>query len=303
MASSNVKVFHRQALLPSSSDAEIRIFYMEAHPSGGNKKGTILLIHGFPQTSYQFRHVIKPLASAGYHVVVPDYRGHGFSSHPLLPVSAFTKKEIATDLSKLITEYLGIKEKIHVVGHDIGGMIAHAYVAQFSENVASIVWGECPLPGTALYDELKHSKTHWHFDFQGHNPEIAVALVTGKEKMYLKHFYDRLTQNQAVFTPDVLEFYTMQYSMPDALRCAFFTYSAFELDAQHNKEWRDKNGKVTVRNMILSGDQSWATPRSNSMASEMYIGPEVGIVENSGHYLAEENPDDFVKQVLSFINA
>lgn len=299
MASGKIEIFHRQALL-QRSDQELRLFFTETQPSG-EKKGTILLIHGFPQTSYQFRHVTGPLASAGYHVIAPDYRGHGFSSHPLLPVSSFSKKELATDLFRLVTEHLGIEAKIHVVGHDIGGMVAHAYVAQYAQHVESIVWGECPLPGTTLFDQLKHSRTHWHFDFQGHHPDIAVALVTGKERMYLKHFFDRLTQNQSAFTPDVVDFYTMQYSMPDALRCAFFTYSAFEIDADDNRAWRKRDGKVTVRNMILSGGKSWAAENAASMASEMYAEPRVGTVENSGHYLAEENPDGFVRKVLDFV--
>lgn len=293
------ETYHRQIWLEESNQ-EIRIHFIEAHPSQ-TPKGTILLIHGFPQSSYQFRHVIGPLASAGYHVVAPDYRGHGFSSRPLLAVSDFAKKSLATDLFRLMTEQLRITKKIHVVGHNIGGMIAHAYVAQFPEHVASIVWGECPLPGTNLFDELKHSRTHWHFDFHGHNPEIAVALVSGKEKLYLKHFFDRLTQNQAAFGPDVVEFYTMQYSMPDALRCAFFTYSAFEIDAQDNRTWLRKKGKIDVRNMILSGDRSWAAEGAKSMAEEVYNAPKVGIVQNSGHYLAEENPEGFVEKVLEFI--
>ncbi|KAJ5973246.1 microsomal epoxide hydrolase [Penicillium waksmanii] len=295
------EIFHRQAWLEESNQ-EIRIHFIEARPSQP-PKGTILLIHGFPQTSHQFRHVIGPLASAGYHVIAPDYRGHGFSSHPLLSVSDFAKKSLATDLFRLMTETLRITEKIHVVGHDIGGMVAHAYVAQFPGHVASIIWGECPLPGTTLFDELKHSRTHWHFDFHGHNPEIAVALVSGKEKMYLKHFFDRLTQNQAAFSPEVVDFYTMQYSMPDAMRCAFFTYSAFEIDAQHNRAWLQQNGKVTTRNMILSGDRSWAAEGAKQMAEEMYHDPKVGIVQNSGHYLAEENPAGFVEQVIGFIGA
>ena len=82
--------------------------------------------------------------------------------------------------------------KIHLVGQDIGGMIAHAYVAQFPDDVATINWGECPLPDTVFYDEAKHAPPLWHFDFKSQT-DIAVALVTGMEKLYLKHFYDRLS--------------------------------------------------------------------------------------------------------------
>lgn len=296
----SVKMLHRQIWL-NKSDPEVRIYYMECLPPI-DKKGTILLIHGFPQSSYQFRHVIAPLAQAGYHVIAPDYRGHGFSSHPLGD-TGYTKKELANDIFQLVTKHVGITEKIHIVGHDIGGTIAHAYVAQFPDHVASVIWGECPLPGTTLFDNIKHTQTLWHFDFQSHNPEFSVALVLGKEKMYLKHFYDRLTQNSAVFTPEVLDFYTMQYSVPDALRCAFLSYRAFKTDAKHNREWRKKDGKVKVRSMILSGDHSFIASEAERMAKEMYEDVKHGTVENSGHYLAEENPESFVKEVLEFIEA
>lgn len=246
---------------------------------------------------------MKPLAAAGYHVIAPDYRGHGFSSKPLLDENGFTKRRIAKDLYDLVNEELDIKDKIHIVGHDIGGMIAYAYVAQYPDSVASITWGECPLPGTSNYNDCKHSRTHWHFDFQGHRPEMAAALVAGKEKMYLKDFYDRLTQNMEALTPEVVDYYTMQYSQPDALRCAFFTYRAFEIDAEDNLRWRKDNGKVLIRNMVLSGDGSWAAPGAEDMANEMFENVHVGVVENSGHYLAEENPEGFVTEVLKFIEA
>ena len=128
-----------------------------------------------------------------------------------------------------------------------------------------------------------------------------MSLVTGKEKIYLKHFYDRLGQNQGAFTNDDLDFYTTQYSAAGALNTAFTTYRMFEEDAKHNLEWRKKNGKVRVRAMIMSGEFVFMTARAQEMASEMYEDVERGIVEGSGHWLAEENPEGFVKRVLAFV--
>lgn len=132
---------------------------------------------------------------------------------------------------------------------------------------------------------------------------MAAALVAGKERMYLKDFYDRLTQNMEAFTPEVVDYYTMQYSQPDALRCAFLTYRAFEIDAKDNLRWRKDSGKVTIRNMVLSGGGSWAAPGAEDMANEMFENVQVGVVENSGHYVAEENREGFVTEVLKFIEA
>ncbi|MCJ1454024.1 hypothetical protein MMC28_004374 [Mycoblastus sanguinarius] len=287
---------HRQIWL-QQSNPEIRLHYIECLPPSSSPKGIILLIHGFPETSYQFRHVIPPLAAAGYHVLAPDYRGAGYSSHP---PSGYTKDVLAQDLYKLVTEHVGVKGKIHVVGHDIGGMIAHAYVAQFPDNVESIIWGECPLPGSSYYDASKNTSPLWHFSFQA-QPDISEALVAGKEKIYIKHFYDRLSQNPAAFTNEDVEFYATQYSAPGALRCAFLVYRLFEEDAAMNWDWLKRDGKVGVRAMNLSGEHVFMTAEALGMAKEYYSDVQKGIVEGSGHYLAEENPEGFIREVLGFI--
>lgn len=297
---SNPNYHHRQVWI-QRADPEIRIHYIEALPTNGSPKGTILLIHGFPETCYQFRHVMKPLADAGYHVVAPDYRGAGYSSKPHIGPEGFTKDVVSQDLHTMMVKHVKPKDrKVHVVGHDIGGMIAHAYVAQFPDDVASVIWGEAPLPGTKHYDDTKHTPTLWHFDFQGMS-DIAEALVTGKERMYLKHFYDRFSQNPECFSEEDLDFYTTQYAQPGSLRCHFQEYKVFDTDKVHNLQWRKKNGKVKTRAMILSGDASFIHENALEMAKEMYENVEHGLVENCGHYLAEENPEDFVKKVLGFV--
>lgn len=298
MPSSTTPKPHDSQAWLQHSDPELRIFYTECLPTSSPKpKGTILLIHGFPETSHQFRHVLVPLADAGYGVLAPDYRGHGYSSKP---PNGYTKAIIAQDLHKLVTEHLGIKEKIHVVGHDIGGMIAHAYAAQFPAHVASICWGECPLPGTRLYEDVKHTSLVWHFNFQAQT-DMAVALTTGKERMYLKHFFDRLATNQAAFTEKDLDFYTAQYAQAGALRAAFTTYRMFEEDARQNRKWLEESGKVQVRCMGLFCENLFEAARAQEMVSEVYENVEMGVMKDCGHYLAEEDPESFVKLVLGFV--
>ena len=75
----------------------------------------------------------------------------------------------------------------------------------------------------------------------------------------------------------------------------------FEEDAKVNKEWREKNGKVGVRAMVMSGEYVFMTAKAGEMASEMYDDVEKGVVEGCGHYLAEENPKGFVTKVLDFV--
>ncbi|KAK5015682.1 hypothetical protein LTR60_002757, partial [Cryomyces antarcticus] len=86
------------------------------------------------QTSYQFRHVIAPLADAGYRIIAPDCRGAGFSSKP---ASNFTKSAMAHGILQLLNT-LGTTEPVHVVGHDIGAMIAYALASRHPSRIASV---------------------------------------------------------------------------------------------------------------------------------------------------------------------
>ncbi|KAL8786637.1 MAG: hypothetical protein Q9213_002666 [Squamulea squamosa] len=297
MASAYSQLTHRQIHL-QQSDPEIRIHYVEAKPSGGGtQKGTILLIHGFPESSYQFRHVMGPLSSAGYRTIAPDYRGAGYSSRP---VTGYSKKILATDLHELLTKHLDITDPVHVVGHDIGGMIAHAYAVQFPSDVASLIWGECPLPGTTIYDEFKHTPALWHFDFHS-LPDLPELLVSGHEKQYLKHFYDRLAQNPSAFTEEDLDFYTTLYSSPGAMRAGFNVYRTFEEDKVDNQRWLKEKGKVKVRAMILGGEGTLDALRSEDMAKQVNEQVVAGVVSGSGHWIAEEQPEIFTRKILEFI--
>ncbi len=75
MTTTYSQLTYRQVYL-QQSDPEIRIHYVEAKPSSA-QKGTILLIHGFPESPYQYHHVLGPLSSAGYHAKAPDFGNAG----------------------------------------------------------------------------------------------------------------------------------------------------------------------------------------------------------------------------------
>ncbi|KAG9196005.1 hypothetical protein G6011_01126 [Alternaria panax] len=284
--------------ITTTSNEQIRLNYIECPAASGTKvKGVILLIHGFPQTSYQFRHVITPLSDAGYRVIAPDYRGAGQSSKPL---AGYQKTKMAEDLHILIQSHFGIKEKIHVVGHDIGGMIAFAYVSRYPNDVKSVIWGECPLPGTSCYEDVKGTPDVFHFVFH-RVPDLPEFLIAGKEREYLKHFFDKISYNSAAISPADLEHYALAYSQPGAIRAGLEVYRAFEQDAEENKAWVSEHGKVKVPSLLMNGKEFMLAQSANGMAEEYHEGAELLTVSESAHYIAEENPDGFVNGVLKFV--
>lgn len=282
----------------SSSNEPVRINYIECTPAETETLiGTLVLLHGFPQTSYQYRHVVGPFSEAGYRVVAPDYRGAGGSSKPR---AGFTKSIMARDIFRLVHDHLGIHTKVHVVGHDIGAMIAHAYATRYPECVASVVWGECPLPGTTAYENDKRDPAQFHFVFHA-VADLPEALVAGREEVYLRHFFDKNSLGTDAISQEDLKRYVADYAQPGAMRCAFEVYRAFEVDARENREWREAHGKCKTPTLGLHAEMFRHAQEAPGMLDEMYEAYKAVVVEQCGHYIAEERPEDFVALVLDFV--
>lgn len=94
---------------------------IQMHVAEKGEGPVVLLIHGFPELWYSWRHQIVALSALGYRAVAPDLRGYGDSESPG-PISSYTCMHIVGDLVGLV-ESLGVGE-VFVVAHDWGAMIA-----------------------------------------------------------------------------------------------------------------------------------------------------------------------------------
>jgi pimeloyl-ACP methyl ester carboxylesterase len=258
------------------------------------------MLHGFPQTSYQFRKVIPLLSSAGYRVLAPDYRGAGESSKPS---NEFTKAIMAADIIALL-DHLEIDEPVHVVGHDVGGLIAFVLATRWPERVASACFGECFLPGTEVCQEQLKNDPVNYFHFAFHRvSNLPEALVQGREKLYIDFFINKHCHRIGAFSPAHIERYTHAYSQPGSLRCAFELFRAHEKDVDDTSEWVAQHGKCNLPCMVFSGEYSSYSEYAESMALEVVEKSHLttATVRDSGHFVAEENPSEFSQIVLKFI--
>lgn len=180
-------------------------------------------------------------------------------------------------------------------------MIAHAYAAQHSAHTRSVMWGECPLPGSTPYESgFKTSPGMWHFTFQ-QQLDLPELLTQGREKIYIKHFYDRLCFNPVSITPRDVDHYAASFAQPGGMRAGFELYRAFPQDAKDNRAKLDKAGKLKMPAAALNGEMSLLFAVAEEQTKEFYENVEIVTVAKSGHWTAEENPKDFVNTVLRFI--
>ncbi|ROV97237.1 hypothetical protein VSDG_04759 [Cytospora chrysosperma] len=236
-----------------------------------------------------------------YRVIAPNYRGAGRSSKP---ATGFTKSIMAEDIVHLL-DHLGITTKVHVVGHDIGGMIAYSLATRHPHRLLTVNWGECPLPGTSAHEHDRTDRAVDQFHFIFHSVrDLPEALVAGREAVYLGHFFDKLAANAGAIGPADREHYATAYSQPGAMRCAFEVYRAFLEDAEENRAWVARHGRCAeVPAVCLSGGESAHCGQAEGMFAEVHEQGtyQVEAVPGAGHFLAEENPEGFVEKTLAFV--
>jgi pimeloyl-ACP methyl ester carboxylesterase len=282
----NVTFSHRTA----SVNGGIQLHYViggHGHP--------IVLLHGWPQTWYEWLHVMPALAK-NYTVIAPDLRGLGDSSKPL---TGYDGKTVAEDIHQLVTQ-LGFKT-IFLVGHDIGTQVAYSYAAAHPTEVKRLAVMELTIPGFA---PPGRPPLWWAIFHQ--TPDVPEALVQGKEMMYLPWFYHNLAYNPSAITQADINEFVSHYSAPGGMRAGFEYYRAFPQDAIQNENY--SKTKLTMPVLAVGGGYIPVLGGNITMPSIIYgmkiLAQNVqGItVPNSGHYIPEEQPDFVIKLLNNFFS-
>lgn len=261
---------------------------VELHYVRAGEGPPLLLLHGWPQTWYEWREVIPPLAEE-YTVIAPDLRGMGDSGKPR---GGYDKRTVADDTRELVHE-LGFEE-VTVVGHDWGMPTAYAYAARYREEVQALAVMEAMLPGVREDDKLGML---WHVRFHQVR-DLPERLVSGNEETYLKWFYREGAYDPSAIDREALDEYVRSYSAPGGLRGGFEYYRAYEEDAEHNEEHTQKDLEIPV--LALGGEASFRSmPVQDMEAVATDVDGEV--VERAGHWIPEERPDYLVERLRGFL--
>src|SRR6184192_4626784 len=209
------------AQAPQSKFAEVngvRLHYLIA-----GKGDPVVLLHGYAQTSHMWLPLIAKLADK-HTVIAPDLRGFGQSS---APEGGYTKKAMAQDIHALMKSLR--YDRIRLVGHDIGLMVAYAYAAQYSNEVDRLVLMEAFLPGIGNWNSVFLLRDLWHFHFYGKTP---LALVQGRERIYLEHFWNDFAADPAHSIPEAdRRLYAATFARPRHVWAGMEWFRAFDVDA------------------------------------------------------------------------
>ena len=257
----------------------VKVHYLKA----GTGKTPLVLLHGFGDTSRMW---IPLFADFGqdYTVIAPDLRGLGDSSRP---ASGYDKKTAAADIHELVKS-LGY-ERIDLVGHDIGLMVAYAYAAQYPNEVNKLALLEAPIPGIGdVWEKIYNDPRLWHFHFV--DSRMSLDLVKGREGIFLSHFWDEMSANPKAFSETERQMYARAYAQDGAMRAAFEYFKAFDRqDAEDNRKFAAR--KLPMPVLVITGDKSMGDVLE--VQARMVADNVTAIkLANTGHWLMEERPEE-----------
>ncbi len=150
----------------------------------------VIMVHGWPELWYSWRHQIKPVAAAGYRVVAPDVRGYGGSDKPQ-PVEAYDMATLMADVVGLVDAFG--EDKAILVGHDWGAPIVWNTAALHPERVAAVAGLSVPyrkrsaVSQIEIWRKLYAGKFFYQIYFQDEGvaeAELEADVRTALRKIY-----------------------------------------------------------------------------------------------------------------------
>ena len=201
---------------------------------------------------------------------------------------------MAKDVHDLVHQ-LGLAQPVAVVGHDIGLMVAYAYAAQYPNEVSKVVLMDAFLPGVGDWTHVWLMRDLWHFHFYGETP---LALVTGRERIYLEHFWNDFAADRNKSVPEAdRQFYAAAYAQPGGMRAGFEYFKAFEpQDATDNRNFAKT--KLPMPLLVIEGEKGMNGVLAVQAA---LISDNLKTIKfASGHWLMEEKPAETAAALKDF---
>jgi pimeloyl-ACP methyl ester carboxylesterase len=223
-------------------------------------------------------------------VVAPDLPSIGDSG---IPSDGIGMTKAALHIHAL-AESLGI-DRARVVGHDFGVMVGYAYASMFPEETEKLALMEAPLPGIPGYEAVYNGPA-WHFRFNGKTPE---ALVKGRERVYLEHFWnDFAADKKRSIPPRDRAIYTKAYARPWRIHAAWDYYISFGQTAKEFAEF--SKTKLGMPLLVIGGDRANGKTLAGQ-APLVATDPTILVLKDTGHWLMSERPEETTEALLKFL--
>ncbi|KJH72843.1 alpha/beta fold hydrolase [Aliterella atlantica] len=244
----------------------------------------MLMLHGFPEFWYSWRHQIPEFAQ-NYKVVALDLRGYNDSDKPK-ERSAYVMDQFIKDIEGVIRG-LGYDRAI-IVGHDWGGAIAWNFAYSRPQMVERLIVINLPHPAKmaeGLRSPQQLLRSSYMFFFQ--LPEIPEALIQAGDYELLGRTLQQATVNKNVFTPADLEAYKDAASKRGALTAMLNYYRNLTHQRMLSSDW----SILEVPTLLIWGEGDVALGKELTYNTYAYVrNLQIKYISNAGHFVHQEQP-------------
>ena len=262
----------------------------------------VVLLHGFPELAYSWRHQVPALADAGFRVIAPDLRGFGNSAKPEA-IDEYRLTSLVADYTALL-DALGL-ESATIVGHDWGSIVAWAAALTVPARVEAVASlnvpyrGRCAsFPRTEVIAERLSDRFGYVLFFQ--EPGKAEAWFAADPDAALLSFYRGAAKHPEFLSDESFAVYLAAFveggiTGPVNL---YRNVDANWVDFEHLHD-----APVTQHAMMVAADSDPVLPSSLTAGMETWV-PDLRteVIADCGHWTQQEQPDAVNDVLISFLS-
>jgi len=261
----------------------------------------VILVHGFPELAYSWRHQIPALAASGFRALAYDQRGYGASSHPE-PVDAYRLEVLVGDLIGL-ADALRI-DRFALVGHDWGSIVAWTAAVLHPDRITRLVSLNVPYRGwyngfPSLEYIRDHAADRFGYVLSFQEPGRAEAAFAADPARWLRGFYGAVAANPGFQTDEEFSVYVEAF-VAHGIAGPLNFYRNLERNADFAAS--HANAPVTIPVMMVAADADPILPQALAVGMERWI-PDMRVetITQCGHWTQQEQPDEVSRLLIDYL--
>ena len=270
----------------------LQIFYREA---GDKSKPTILLLHGFPSSSFMYRDLINDLL-ADYHLIAPDYPGFGYSDSPDPSRYNYSFDNVATTISHFV-DVLELK-KFSLYLHDYGGPVGFRIATQRPDLIQALIVQNANAYNEGLGAALNPLVAY----IQNQNAETEKGARNFLSFESTKWLYTDGAENVSKISPDTytLDQYHLDRPGNDAIQLSLFRNYGTNIALYDT--WHSYFRKYQPATLVISGKNDKLFIPAGAEAFKEDIQEVQLSLFNGGHFMLEEHHPEAASIIKSFLH-
>ncbi|RYX89378.1 MAG: alpha/beta hydrolase [Comamonadaceae bacterium] len=268
-------------------------------------KPVVILLHGYPQTSYMW-HAVAPELAKKYFVICPDLRGYGDSDKPEGDDThaLYSKRSMAKDIVA-VADALGIAT-FALVGHDRGARVSHRLSLDHASRVERLCLIDIA-PTLAMYEETNRAFAtayfHWFFLIQ--QKPLPETLLAQNMRSWVRSLFASFGRGSlAYYDPRALAEYERCMDDPACIHSTCEDYRASAtIDLDHDRDSESGGDKIACPLLAVWGERSMVNKAFDAHAlwqSRSSLEIQTAAVA-SGHFIPDENPQGLMAVLEPFL--